>query len=108
MHATITDDSFTAEVLEADTTVVVDFHAPWCAPCRVMDRALDELAPERPDLRFVRLDIDDNPRTAAQYGVMSVPTLIAFRHGQPVLQLTGARPKSAIERELDKVLAATA
>ena len=96
----ITDTSFPAEVLEADTTVVVDFHAPWCAPCRVMDKAIAELAPERPDLRFVRIDVDDNPATAAQYGVMSMPTLIAFRNGAPVLQLVGARPKRRLEADL--------
>ena len=100
MHTAITDDSFTAEVLEADTTVVVDFHAPWCAPCRVMDRALEELAPERPDLKFVKLDTDENPQTAARYGVMSMPTLIAFRNGTPVLQLVGARPKRRLEQDL--------
>ena len=99
----VTDDSFTAEVLEAGTTVVVDFHAPWCAPCRVMDRTIDELAPERPDLRFVRVDVDANPKVAAQYGVMSMPTLLAFRDGQPVLQLVGARPRRRLEAELSEL-----
>ena len=100
MHKTITDDSFAADVLEADTTVVVDFRAAWCAPCRVMDKAIAELAPERPDLRFVSLDVDENPRVTAQYGVMSMPTLIAFRNGTPVLQLVGARPKRRLEQDL--------
>jgi thioredoxin 1 len=68
-----------------------------------MDRALEELAPERPDLKFVKLDTDANPRTAAQFGVLSVPTLIAFKHGAPVVQLTGARPKRRLERDLENV-----
>ena len=96
----MTDDSFTADVLEAGTTVVVDFHAAWCAPCRVMDKAIADLAPDRPDLRFVKVDVDANPRVVAQYGVMSMPTLIAFRDGAPVLQLVGARPRRRLEADL--------
>ena len=99
MH-TVTDDSFTAEVLESDATIVVDFSAAWCPPCRVMDAAIRELAADRHDLRFVKLDVDANQRTAARYGVMSMPTLIAFRNGEPVLSLVGARPRRRLERDL--------
>ena len=99
-----TDTRFTADVLESDAPVVVDFHAAWCAPCRVMSPILDELAAARPDVRFVKLDVDANQETAVRYGVLSMPTLMVFRAGQPVLKLVGARPKSRLAGELEAVL----
>src|ERR687897_665748 len=92
-----TDTRFTADVLESDAPVVVDFHAAWCAPCRVMSPILDELAAARPDVRFVKLDVDANQETAVRYGVLSMPTLMVFRGGEPVLRLVGARRKSRLE-----------
>ena len=100
----VTDDSFQAEVLEASGPVLVDFTAAWCPPCRVMKPVLAELAAERPDLRIVQIDVDDHQRTAAAYGVLSMPTFILFRGGQPVLQLVGARPKAKLAHELAQVL----
>jgi thioredoxin 1 len=100
----ITDDAFGAEVLEAGGPVLVDFTAAWCPPCRVMKPVLAELAAERPDLRIVQVDVDANQRTAAAYGVLSMPTFILFRGGQPIAQLVGARPKSRLARELDRAL----
>ena len=100
----ITDDAFAAEVLEAAGPVLVDFTAAWCPPCRVMKPVLAELAAERPDLRIVQVDVDANQRTAAAYGVLSMPTFMLFRGGQPIAQLVGARPKSRLARELDGAL----
>jgi thioredoxin 1 len=100
----ITDDQFASAVLESDRPVVVDFTAAWCAPCRVMGPVLDELAGEREDLRFVKLDVDANQTTAARYGVMSMPTFVVFEGGEPVLTLVGSRPKRKLAEELGAVV----
>ncbi|MEA2421822.1 MAG: thioredoxin 1 [Thermoleophilaceae bacterium] len=100
----VTDDRFTAEVLESDRPVVVDFTAAWCAPCRVTGPVLEELAAEREDVRFVKLDVDTNQATAARYGVMSMPTFMVFDGGEPVLTLVGSRPKRRLAEELGAVV----
>jgi len=100
----ISDDAFTAEVLESDKPVLVDFTAAWCPPCRVMNPILADLASERDDLRVVSLDVDDNQETAARYGVLSMPTFMVFRAGEPVLRLVGSRPRKRLEAELAAVL----
>jgi thioredoxin 1 len=105
MPSFISDDAFTAEVLESETPVLVDFTAAWCPPCRVMNPILDSLAAERDDLRVVKLDVDDNQVTAARYGVLSMPTFMLFRDGAPVLTLVGSRPRKRLESELAEVLA---
>jgi thioredoxin 1 len=100
----ITDDAFQAAVLDADRPVLVDFTAAWCPPCRVMEPVLAALAAERPDLAFVQVDVDANQRTAAAYGVLSMPTFLLFRDGRPIAQLVGARAKGRLESELDRAL----
>jgi thioredoxin 1 len=102
----VTDTNFQAEVLEADKPVLVDFWAPWCGPCRIVAPHLEELAGERDDLRVVKLNVDDNPQTAARYSVMSIPMLLLFKHGEVAHQIIGALPKHRLLQELEPALAA--
>ena len=101
----VSDTNFQAEVVEADQPVLVDFWAPWCGPCRVVAPVLEELAGERSDLRIVKLNVDDNQQTAAKYEVLSIPTMILFKGGQPVKKVIGAYPKKRLEAELEPALA---
>jgi thioredoxin 1 len=102
----VTDNNFQAEVLESDTPVLVDFWAPWCGPCRVVGPVLEEIAAERSDVKIVKLNTDENPETAAQFQVLSIPTMILFKAGEPAKKIIGAYPKRKLEAELDPVLAA--
>jgi thioredoxin 1 len=101
----VTDETFQAEVLEADTPVLVDFWAPWCHPCVRVAPILEELNSERDDLRVVKLNIDDNSEIAHKYGVLSIPTMILFKHGNPAATVVGALPKRRIVAELEPALA---
>jgi thioredoxin 1 len=102
----VTDSNFQAEVLESETAVLVDFWAPWCGPCRVIAPSLEEINEERDDLRVVKLNVDENQVTAARYDVMSIPTLIVFKNGEPANRIIGALPKKRLVQELEPTLAA--
>ena len=93
----VTDETFEREVLQSEKPVVVDFWAPWCGPCKAIEPALDELAGTTGSVEFVKLDIDENPRTATTYGVLSLPTVMLFAGGEPRETVYGARPKKHFE-----------
>ena len=101
----VTDTNFQAEVLEAESPVLVDFWAPWCGPCRIVAPHLEELNSEREDLRVVKLNTDENPQTAATYGILAIPTMVLFRNGQEAKRIQGAMPKKRLEAELEPALA---
>jgi thioredoxin 1 len=99
----VTDASFQEEVIEGskETPVLVDFWAEWCGPCHAVSPVLDKIAEERPgQLKLVKLNIDENQNTAQTYGVMSIPTMILFKDGEPAAATIGARPKGDIEKQL--------
>jgi thioredoxin 1 len=100
----VTDANFDVEVLESETPVLVDFWAPWCGPCRMVSPVLAEIHEEREDLRVVKLNVDENQQTAIKYEVLSIPTMILFKHGTVVKKLIGAQPKARIEAELEPAL----
>jgi thioredoxin 1 len=103
----VTDTTFQAEVLESDTPVLVDFWAPWCGPCRVIAPSLEEIADEQADsLRIVKVNVDENQQTAAQFGILAIPTLLLFRDGAEAKRIQGALPKKRLEAELQSGLAA--
>jgi thioredoxin 1 len=102
---TVTDDTFKNDVLGSDKPVVVDFWATWCGPCRMVAPVLDEIAGENKDkITVAKIDIDQNPATARDYQVMSIPTLIVFSGGRPVKQIVGAKPKAALLSDLAEYL----
>ena len=100
MADAVTETSFDSEVLESDGPVLVDFWAEWCGPCHAIAPVLDQIAAERGDLKVVKLNIDEQPAVAQRYGVMSIPTLILFKGGEPAAAAVGAMPKSMLEERL--------
>nr|MDT0663104.1 thioredoxin [Micromonospora sp. DSM 115978] len=101
----VTDASFVSDVLQSDKPVLVDFWAEWCTPCRKVEPLLEEIAGEMGDkVRIVKLNIDENPETARNYRVMSVPTLTVFKGGEPVQSVAGARPKSDLVKLIESAL----
>ncbi|MPY97708.1 MAG: thioredoxin [Actinophytocola sp.] len=102
---TVTDASFADDVLTSEKPVLVDFWATWCGPCKMVAPVLEEIASEHADkLTVAKLDIDQNPGTARDFQVMSVPTLILFQGGKPVKQIVGAKAKAALLNDLSDVL----
>ena len=97
----VTDTTFQTEVLESETPVLVDFWAPWCGPCRVIAPSLEEIADEQAEsLRIVKVNVDENQQTAAQFGILAIPTLLLFRNGAEAKRIQGALPKKRLEAEL--------
>ena len=95
----VSDANFEAEVLKSSAPVVVDFWAEWCGPCRMIAPALEEIAGAMGDkVKIVKLNVDENPGTAAKYGIMSIPTLMIFKHGQLASRQVGAAPKQRLEQ----------
>jgi thioredoxin 1 len=100
-----TDAAFDAEVIKSDKLVLVDFWAPWCGPCKMMGPIIDKLAKELADKVLIgKLNVDDNPQTAQKYGVMSIPTLILFKNGEPVGQAVGFQPEPRLKEFINSKL----
>jgi len=103
---TVTDATFTEEVLESDVPVLVDFWASWCSPCKMIAPIVEELAGEYEGrVKVAKVDIDANPATPGMFGIMSIPTLMVFRGGQPAERIVGYQPKPSLKAKLDAVLA---
>lgn len=104
--ADITDSSFQQDVLKSETPVLVDFWAPWCGPCKVVGPVVDELEKEYAGkIKVGKMNVDDNPQVSGDLGVMSIPTLMLFKNGQPVKSIVGAQGRDTIKHAIDSVLA---
>ena len=93
---TITNDNFDKEVLQSDKTVLLDFWAEWCGPCRMLAPTIHEIAEERTDIKVGKVDVDSNPSLAEKFGIFSIPTLIVIKDGKVISQSAGLRPKQAV------------
>jgi thioredoxin 1 len=101
MTIQVTEATFEQEVLKSETPVLVDFWAEWCGPCHAVSPVLERIAEERKDeLKLVKVNIDEEQGLSLRYGVMSIPTMILFKDGEPAAAAVGAQPKSALERSL--------
>jgi thioredoxin len=100
MSEAVTEATFDEQVLQSEKPVIVDFWAEWCGPCHAVAPVLEKIVEEHDDLRLVKVNIDEEQELASRYGVMSIPTMILFRDGEPSAAVIGAQPKGAIERAL--------
>lgn len=96
----VTDSSFEKDVLKSDKAVIIDFWANWCAPCRAMAPIFEELSKEMPDVKFVKIDVDDNQHTASKYNIMSIPAFLIFNKGKEIGREIGGMPKAAIKARI--------
>jgi thioredoxin 1 len=101
----VTDKDFKEVVLEAKKPFLVDFWAPWSGPCRALGPSIEELSEEYAGrMGFAEVNVDNNPKTATEYGVRSVPTLLIFKDGKPIKQMVGLRPKAELKKQIDAIL----
>ena len=104
-EVTVTEETFDAEVVKSPIPVLVDFWAIWCSPCRMQDPILHELEKEYDGkIKIAKLNVDDNPATAAKYSIMSIPTLMLFKNGQVIKQMIGVQSKEKLAEEFNKVI----
>ena len=92
----INKNNFQNEIMDSEKTVLLDFWASWCAPCRMVVPIIEEIAGERPDIKVGKINVDEQPELASKFGIMSIPTLVVMKNGKIVQQVSGARPKNAI------------
>ena len=92
----INKNNFQNEIMDSEKTVLLDFGAPWCAPCRMVVPVIEEIAGERPDIKVGKINVDEQPELASKFGIMSIPTLVVMKNGKIVQQVSGVRPKNAI------------
>ena len=92
----INKNNFQNEIMDSEKTVLLDFWAPWCAPCRMVVPIIEEIASERPDIKVGKINVDEQPELASKFSIMSIPTLVVMKNGKIVQQVSGARPKKAI------------
>jgi thioredoxin 1 len=101
----LSDNDFESQVLQATEPVLVDFWAPWCQPCRMIAPVVEELAKENAGLKVAKINIDNSPNVATQYGVTSIPTLIVFKNGEVVDRFMGIQPKQRLQEAIDQAIA---
>jgi thioredoxin 1 len=105
MEINVSDSNFKQEVLDSEKPVLIDFWAEWCAPCRMLEPAVKEIASQYSEkLKVCKVNIEQAPKTASEYGIMSIPTLVIFKKGKVLDQFTGALPKSELESKLQPYL----
>ena len=92
----INKNNFQNEIMDSEKTVLLDFWAPWCAPCRMVVPIIEEIAGERPDIKVGKINVDEQPELASEFSIMSIPTLVVMKNGKIVQQVSGVRPKNAI------------
>ena len=92
----VNKNNFQNEIMDSEKTVLLDFWAPWCAPCRMVVPIIEEIASERPDIKVGKINVDEQPELASKFGIMSIPTLVVMKNGKIVQQVSGVRPKNAI------------